>query len=272
MDKVYNVNIVNKNNIIYLQNEFMFVSFKSKNFSNNINNLLIFLYILEHLNPNLNITTNSELIINQMMEFFPNNILMLNQELKFSTIKFHDLIQPMIFKTYTLTFIKNKDKILLGKKKRGFGKDYYNGFGGKVQSNETIQQAAKREIFEECKLIANNLYFTGKLYFSFVDSNNPNLEGYVFTCNDFINEPKETEEMQPQWFIIPEQITKENIKNILIALPFDKMWEDDIYWFIYMLKSIFFKGYFILDNQNQLKNFILEIYDKPLICKGNASS
>ncbi len=272
MDKLFNINIINIYNKIYLYNDFIFVSFNSKNFSNNINNLLIFLSILEYQYPNLMITMDSKIITEQIKDFFPNKISTQNLEINFSTKKFNDLIYPIIFKTYTLTFIKNKNKILLGKKKRGFGKDYFNGFGGKVQSNETIQQAAKREIYEECNLIAKDLYFTGKLYFSFIDSNNPNIKGYIFTCNDFMNEPQETEEMEPYWFIIPEKITKENIKNFLKSLPFDRMWEDDIYWFCYMLNGNFFKGYFILDNKNQLKNFILEIYDKPLICKSNSSS
>lgn len=35
-------------------------------------------------------------------------------------------------KILTLLLIQQKDKILLAMKKKGFGKDKYNGFGGKV--------------------------------------------------------------------------------------------------------------------------------------------
>jgi 8-oxo-dGTP pyrophosphatase MutT (NUDIX family) len=37
-------------------------------------------------------------------------------------------------------------------KKRGFGNGKYNGFGGKVENGETIQQAAIRETIEESGL------------------------------------------------------------------------------------------------------------------------
>jgi 8-oxo-dGTP diphosphatase/2-hydroxy-dATP diphosphatase len=38
----------------------------------------------------------------------------------------------------TLMLIHQKNKILLGFKKRGFGKNKWNGFGGKVEEGETI--------------------------------------------------------------------------------------------------------------------------------------
>jgi len=47
-------------------------------------------------------------------------------------------------KLLTLVFIIEPDRILLGMKKRGFGAGWWNGFGGKVQPDETIEEAAKR--------------------------------------------------------------------------------------------------------------------------------
>jgi len=62
-------------------------------------------------------------------------------------------------KEATLCFLINENKILLGMKKRGFGQGKYNGFGGKPQSNETILEAAVREMQEESniKVSANHL-------------------------------------------------------------------------------------------------------------------
>jgi len=37
-------------------------------------------------------------------------------------------------------------RLLLGKKLRGFGEGYYNGFGGKVELGETIEASARREV------------------------------------------------------------------------------------------------------------------------------
>lgn len=47
-------------------------------------------------------------------------------------------------KLLTLLFVLKPGKVLLGYKKRGFGQGRWNGFGGKVQQNETIQEAAVR--------------------------------------------------------------------------------------------------------------------------------
>ena len=46
-------------------------------------------------------------------------------------------------------------RILLGLKKRGFGEGWWNGFGGKINHNETIEEAAKRyssywEMIDHC--------------------------------------------------------------------------------------------------------------------------
>ena len=50
----------------------------------------------------------------------------------------------MANKLLTLAFVKASNQILLGFKKTGFGSGRWNGFGGKVESGETIEEAAKR--------------------------------------------------------------------------------------------------------------------------------
>lgn len=49
-------------------------------------------------------------------------------------------------KLLTLLFVLHPDskQVLLGYKKRGFGNGRWNGFGGKVESNESIETAAVR--------------------------------------------------------------------------------------------------------------------------------
>lgn len=39
-----------------------------------------------------------------------------------------------------LVIIKKDDKVLLGMKKCGFGVGYFNGFGGKVEFSEMIEE------------------------------------------------------------------------------------------------------------------------------------
>lgn len=47
-------------------------------------------------------------------------------------------------KLLTLVLVVQPGKVLLGMKKRGFGVGKWNGFGGKVQPGETIEDAARR--------------------------------------------------------------------------------------------------------------------------------
>lgn len=47
-------------------------------------------------------------------------------------------------KVLTLVFVLEGGKILLGLKKRGFGSGWWNGFGGKVNQGETIEDGARR--------------------------------------------------------------------------------------------------------------------------------
>lgn len=47
-------------------------------------------------------------------------------------------------KLLSLVFVRKPREILLGMKKRGFGEGKWNGFGGKVEPNETILQGALR--------------------------------------------------------------------------------------------------------------------------------
>ena len=51
--------------------------------------------------------------------------------------------------TLIVVFSKDKKRILLGMEKRGFGKGRWNGFGGKLLEEETVEEAACREINEE---------------------------------------------------------------------------------------------------------------------------
>jgi len=134
-------------------------------------------------------------------------------------------------KLLTLCIIHQHPKVLLGMKKRGFGAGRWNGFGGKVTSGETIEDAAKREMFEEAGIKLKNLNKVGILDFEF--KGNPEiLQVHIFKSDNFDGIPKESEEMKPQWFYMDE-------------IPFKEMWPDDIHWIPLFLKGKKFKGKFL---------------------------
>ena len=66
-------------------------------------------------------------------------------------------------KVLTLCIIYQGNRVLLGMKKKGFGKGRWNGFGGKVEEGETIEQAMKREVQEECGILLRDFDKRGVL-------------------------------------------------------------------------------------------------------------
>ncbi|XP_051856082.1 oxidized purine nucleoside triphosphate hydrolase isoform X1 [Antechinus flavipes] len=144
---------------------------------------------------------------------------------------------------YTLVLVMKPQQILLGMKKRGFGAGKWNGFGGKVEDGETIEEGAKRELLEESGLTVDTLQKIGKITFEFV-GNTELMDVHIFYADRFHGTPKESDEMRPQWFQL-EQV------------PFSDMWPDDSYWFPLMLQKKKFHGYFKFQGQNTILDYRL---------------
>merc|ERR1712193_275298 len=99
----------------------------------------------------------------------------------------------------TLVFIRDESK--------------WNGFGGKVEPNETILEGAIREVKEECglDLVPKDVKKLGVIDYEF---DKIYIEGHIFEVRNYSGEIVESEEMEPKWF---------EIEN----MPYDKMWKAD---------------------------------------------
>lgn len=150
-------------------------------------------------------------------------------------------------KIQTLCIIHQHPKILLGLKKRGFGAGRWNGFGGKLKDSESIEEATKRELSEEAGIVVKEIEQIGIMDFSW-DNKPEIIEVHLFKAGDFLGEPKESEEMKPQWFHIDE-------------IPFSKMWSDDIRWMPLFLAGKKFRGNFIFDENDKILDYKLEEID-----------
>ena len=51
---------------------------------------------------------------------------------------------PTTRKILTLAMVRKTSSLLLGLKKKGFGEGKWNGFGGKVEKDETVSEGAVR--------------------------------------------------------------------------------------------------------------------------------
>ncbi|KOB75198.1 Nudt1 protein [Operophtera brumata] len=149
-------------------------------------------------------------------------------------------------KVYTLVFLRNEQQILLGLKKRGFGVNKWNGFGGKVEPKEEILDAAVRELKEECCMSVrkHNLKNIGNLQFTF-EGEALMMDVRVFSATSFVGDPEETEEMLPKWFDYDK-------------IPFEDMWLDDKLWFPYLLKDKLFYGRFHYQGYDKILNYTIQ--------------
>lgn len=118
----------------------------------------------------------------------------------------------------TLTYLVKDDQVCLALKKRGFGEGNWNGYGGKIEEGETLLDAAVREIHEESEVVVAKEDLSKVVLVDFIFENGKHLEVHTFFTRKWKGEPKETEEMRPEWFFFHE-------------IPYHKMWEDDRHWF-----------------------------------------
>ncbi len=147
-------------------------------------------------------------------------------------------------KILTLCLVRKNDQVLLGVKKRGLGAGRWTGLGGKVEPGESIEEAIKREIFEESGITVLQVVKQGVLEFKFL-GDPADYEIHVFSARDFKGEPAETNEIGPiAWFNISE-------------IPYDKMWPDNRHWFQPLIAGKNLRGRFILGENDKIMDYNL---------------
>ena len=150
-------------------------------------------------------------------------------------------------KLMTVCFLIENNKVLLGMKKRGFGQGRWNGFGGKLHDDETIFDAAKREILEEVGITVNALEERGYLIFKTKDRPQ-DIKMHIFVAIRHVGEPKESDEMRPQWFDTDK-------------LPLNEMWSSDAHWLPQIIAGQSAKGEFTFDEKDNVIEHKVEFYD-----------
>lgn len=143
-----------------------------------------------------------------------------------------------MIKFLTLGIVYQPPRVLLGMKKRGFGAGRWNGFGGKLQDGESLEESLRREFKEEAGIDIGHLEKRGILEFEY--ANNPEVfQVHIYLVREYTGEVSESEEMRPQWFSVE-------------AIPFDTMWPDDAFWFPLFLAGKKFRGKFYFDENDAI--------------------
>ena len=145
----------------------------------------------------------------------------------------------------TVALLIREGEVLLGYKKTGFGKGNYLGIGGKVEKGESVQQAAERELNEETEISRPAFTKVADLTFLFPEKPSWSQQVHVFSCKDWVGNPKETEEIKPKWFHFDD-------------LPLTHMWDDAKFWLPAILSGHQMDGEFIFNNDLKVIEVKLE--------------
>lgn len=138
--------------------------------------------------------------------------------------------------------------ICLAMKKRGFGGGKINGVGGKVEQGERIEDAARREAKEEIDVKLSELSKRAVLEFYFSHNPSWNQLVHVYLCEEWENEPKESEEMKPEWYEVG-------------LIPYSSMWADDRFWIPYVLDGKLVKASFTFAENDIISSQEINIVD-----------
>jgi 8-oxo-dGTP pyrophosphatase MutT (NUDIX family) len=137
----------------------------------------------------------------------------------------------------TLCIIRDGERILLAEKKRGFGVGFWNGYGGKLEERETIEEALVREVREESGLELVEYEKRGEMEFHLADGSIKVV--HIYEGTKWRGEPVETEEMRPKWFPIS-------------GIPWGNMWPSDVHWYPLFLRKEYFRGQITFDEDKHV--------------------
>jgi len=133
------------------------------------------------------------------------------------------------------------DKILLAMKKRGFGAGKWNFSGGKATKGESPEDCIIRETEEELGTKLLSLKPVAILHFYFADKapeDGWDQKCYVYSSSEWQGEPRESNEMAPQWW---------DIKSI----PYHEMWPEDRSWLEPALIGKQVTAHFLFNSKDQ---------------------
>jgi 8-oxo-dGTP pyrophosphatase MutT (NUDIX family) len=165
-------------------------------------------------------------------------------------------------KLLSLVFLldSSQRRVLLGYKKRGFGAGRWTGFGGKMESGETMLECASRELHEESGLLVpcDKLERRGRLHFNMLSDGMVDKQSGAVSSRLHVSvfstdlksvasgEMAESEEMRPQWWKYDE-------------VPLDEMWTDDKYWLPALLADQDVIGDFTFTDQTTIASHEVQV-------------
>lgn len=152
-------------------------------------------------------------------------------------------------RTETIVIVHKKNKIILRLKnsnKKFGGK--WNGFGGGLEKNQTLEECAITETQDETGITPKNLELAGMILFKF-PTDEQDHQVYIYRANDYEGKLDNTKD-----FIQYKEFTKSELTQI-----YDKMMPADKDWLPLFMDRKLFKGEVMFDKE--MKNPKVNIYE-----------
>ncbi len=158
-----------------------------------------------------------------------------------------DELKPLI---QTLAIIERDGQILLGLKARKMGAGRRSNPGGNLEEKDvSIEASAKREVWEEIKVVVEEMEKVGVIDFA-MPHKGIDIQMHIFKVTRFSGEPQETTELRDlRWYPRDQQ-------------PLKEMWPDDEFWLPYYLEGKQFTGKFLLGEQEAVLNHEITVIEK----------
>lgn len=128
------------------------------------------------------------------------------------------------------------ERILLGRKLRGFGRGNIVLPGGKVEPGEQVIHAAVREFREETGLVlaSENLELAAQINFRFSALESADMDCAAFVARSATGSLVTTEELEPLW--VDSR-----------SLPTEHMWQDAEHWLPLLVAGEMFTATIVID-------------------------
>lgn len=144
----------------------------------------------------------------------------------------------------TVVYLRKDNKVLLGKKLRGFGMGKITAPGGKFEHGETPAECVVRECFEEtgvritkfeqvARVVYDDLHYKDKVERDLM---------HVFVATEWEGEPQDSDELDLEWYALRD-------------IPYDKMWSDAKIFLPDILRGKKLEAYFHYNEKNEFTDY-----------------
>lgn len=148
----------------------------------------------------------------------------------------------------TLLFLRKNNQILLGYRKKGFGKGKWHGIGGALEKDSPVEPALVRESTARLGIKPTHWNLLAELdLIQDGETSDPwNVYIYAFICDSWEGIPTAPDDVELRWFPVDK-------------LPYEQMWPADERWLSHVLAGKKVVASFTFDVNDRIVKTQIEV-------------